>query len=152
MYLLIASALLFSGVAANASEATSVPKPPAPEPIEVTELPLPPTAPERSIGSCTVAINPHRTGCIDSAPLSFQSGSFLPDGHHVLALVHFMGAPALPDAANAYDGGQIIIVKADGTEFPNGDAWHCLTCGVPAENRVGIGPDQTYPQAFLDGK
>ena len=152
MYSLILSAVLLSCLAAIAAEATEVPKPPAPEPIEVTELPLPPTAPGSSIGACTVAINPHRTGCIDPAPLSFQSGSFLPGGHHVLALVHFMGAPLPPDAASAYNGGQIIIVKTDGTNFPNGDAWHCVTCDVPAENRVGAGPDQSYPQAFLDGK
>ena len=47
---------------------------------------------------------------------------------------------------------QIIVVKTDGTRFPNGDAWHCVNCGVPAGNRIGIGSDQTYPQAFLDGK
>jgi len=143
---------LFACLAAVASEPAKVPKPRAPEPIEVSELPLPPTAPGNSVGACTAAINPHGTGCIDPAPLSFQSGSFLPDGHRVLALVHFIGAPLPPDAASAYDGGQIILVKTDGTRFPNGDAWHCVTCGVPADHRVGVGPDQSYPQAFLDGK
>jgi hypothetical protein len=63
-----------------------------------------------------------------------------------------MGAPLPPDSASAYDGGHIIVVKTDGTKFPNGDAWRCLTCGVPADHRVGVGPDQSYPQAFLDGK
>jgi len=129
-----------------------LPKPPAPEPIAITELPLPPTAPSSDPGACTAAVNPNRTGCTTSAPLTFQSGSFLPDGHHVLALVHFTGAPVAPDPASIYQGGQIILVKTDGGKFPNGDAWKCVTCGVPAENALGVGPDQTYPQSFLDGK
>lgn len=129
-----------------------IPKPPSPEPIEVTELPLPPAAPSSNPGACTATINPHRTGCIDTAPLNFQSGSFLPDGHSALALVHFEGAPAAPDPASIYQGGQIIIVKADGTKFSNGDPWKCVTCGVPAKNAIGIGTDQAYPQAFADGK
>ena len=149
---LMSSGVFFACLAAVVAEEAKPPRPPAPEPIEVTVLPLPPTAPADSVGACTAAINPHRTGCIDPAPLSFQSGSFLPDGHHVLALVHFMGAPLPPDSASAYDGGHIIVVKTDGTKFPNGDAWRCLTCGVPADHRVGVGPDQSYPQAFLDGK
>ena len=134
------------------AEQARIPKPPAPEPIEVTELPLPPTAPSSNPGACTAAVNPNRTGCIDSAPLKFQSGSFLPNGHSVLALVYFVGAPAAPDPASIYDGGQIIIVKTDGTKFPNGDPWKCVTCGVPAKNAIGIGKDQSYPQTFLDGK
>jgi hypothetical protein len=85
-------------------------------------------------------------------PLSFQSGSFLPGGHHVLALVHFTGAPAAPDPASIYQGGQIIVVKTDGTKFSNGDPWKCVTCGVPTQNAFGVGSDQSYPQTFLDGK
>jgi hypothetical protein len=84
--------------------------------------------------------------------MTFQSGSFLPDGRHVLALVHFAGAPAAPDPARIYDGGQIIIVKTDGGKFSNGDRWKCLTCGVPAQNAIGINKAQDYPQSFLDGK
>ena len=128
-----------------------LPKPPAPEPIVISELPLPPVAPGGA-GSCTTAINPHHTGCIDPAALSFQSGSFLPDGHHVLALVHFAGAPAAPDSASIYDGGQIIVIKADGGKFSNGDSWKCLTCGVPAQNAMGISQAKDYPQSFRDGK
>jgi hypothetical protein len=134
------------------AEQSPIPKPPAPEPIQLTELPLPPTVSSSSPGACTAAVNPNRTGCIDPAPLSFQSGSFLPDGHHVLALVHFTGAPEAPDPSSIYQGGQIILVKADGTTFSNGDPWKCLTCGVPAQNAIGVGPDQSYPQSFLDGK
>jgi hypothetical protein len=151
--LLIAFAILASCISKSASaQEPRIPKPPAPEPIEVTELPLPPSAPLKTPGACTAAINPHRTGCIDTAPLSFQSGSFLPDGHSALARVNYIGAPAAPDPASIYSGGQIIIVKADGTKFSNGDPWKCVTCGVPAQKAVGIGKDQGYPQTFLDGK
>jgi hypothetical protein len=129
-----------------------MPKPPRPEPIDVAELPLPPTAPSASPDACTRTINPNGTGCIEAAALTFQSGSFLPDDRHVLALVHFVGAPAAPDPARIYQGGQIILVKTDGTTFSNGDTWKCLTCGVPSQNAVGIGSDQSYPQSFADGK
>ena len=128
-----------------------LPTPPRPEPIAVTELPLPPVT-QRAAGSCTAAINPHRTGCIDPDYMTFQSGSFLPDGHHVLALVQFVGAPAAPDPASIYDGGQLIIVKTDGGKFTNGDPWKCLTCAVPAKNAVGTSKALDYPQSFLDGK
>jgi len=149
---LVPYAVLLVSSTSVLGEQPQPPKPPTPEPIELHELPLPPAAPENGIGTCRAVTNPHRTGCIDPAPLSFQSGSFLPDGRHVLALVHFIGAPAAPDPASIYDGGQIIIVKTDGTRFPNGDSWKCITCGVPTENRLGIAPDQSYPQAFVDGK
>ena len=150
--LVFSVALALSGIAPVLAEQPLLPKPPAPEPIEVTELPLPPVAPSDTPDACTAAINPHRTGCIDTAPLSFQSGSFLPDGQEALARVHFIGAPAAPDPASIYQGGQIIIVKADGTRFSNGDPWKCITCGVPAKNAIGIGTDQGYPQSFRDGK
>ena len=124
------------------------PKAPLQERIDVTELPLPPTAPSREPGACTSAINPNRTGCIDSS----QSGSFLPDGHQVLAVVRFAGAPTAPDPASIYEGLKIILVKTDGTKFPNGDPWKCVTCGVPAQNAVGINNAWDYPQSFHDGK
>jgi len=55
--------------------------------------------------------------------------------------------------ASVYDGGQLILVKTDGATFPNGDPWKCITCGVPAANKVGINDpsDNTYPEAFADG-
>jgi hypothetical protein len=136
----------------SAAQKDSFPKPPKPEPVELTKLLLPPASPSADVGACKAAITPHRTGCVDTHALSFQAGSFLPDGRHVLALVHFVGAPAAPDTASVYEGGQIILVKADGTRFSNGDAWKCVTCGVPAQNAVGLDPDQSYPQSFADGK
>jgi hypothetical protein len=134
------------------SQQGHIPDPPSPEPIEITELPLPPAAPSDTPGACTAEINPHRTGCVDTHALSFQSGSFLPDGRHVLAMVHFVGAPAAPDPASIYQSVQIILVKADDTKFSNGDPWKCITCGVPVQNAVGTNPDHSYPQSFADGK
>lgn len=126
--------------------------PPDPEPIEVTELPLPPVAPSTAEGSCSPDINPSGTGCILQTGGLVQSGSFLPDGTHVTALVNFTGAAAAPDPASVYTGSQIILVKSDGTTFPNGDAWKCVTCGMPEENAQGVNEDMSYPQAFRDGK
>ena len=150
--LLAVLALGFFTVLPACTGQSRVPPPPTPEPIQLRELPLPPTAPSAGLGACSTAVNPRRTGCIDPAPLSFQSGSFLPDSHQVLALVHFVGAPAAPDPASIYQGEKIIIVKADGSRFSNGDAWKCITCGVSIQNAVGIGPDQSYPQSFRDGR
>ncbi|KAH7051369.1 hypothetical protein B0J12DRAFT_84738 [Macrophomina phaseolina] len=133
------------------TSASSVPPPPAPEPISVSELPLPPVTPSTEEGSCTVDINPNRTGCIGQST-GLQSGSFLPDGNHVTAKVTFTGAPAEPDPASIYKGDQIILVKTDGSTFPNGDAWKCVTCGVPEENAVGKSEALDYPQTFADGK
>jgi hypothetical protein len=142
---------MFMGGFATQAKGETIPKPPLPEPIAVTELPLPPVGPSKA-GACTAAVNPHRTGCIDPDYMSFQAGSFLPDGHHVLALVHFVGAPPAPDPSSIYAGGQIILVKTDGSVFSNGDPWKCVTCGVGANNAVGISRDQSYPQSFVDGR
>lgn len=125
-------------------EVRNNPPAPAPEPITVTELPLPPTAP--TSGTCS---NP--TGCI-AATGAMQSGSYLPDGNEVTADVTFAGAPAAPDPASIYSGTQLIIVKTDGTMFPNGEAWKCITCGIPAGNETGMNGATDYPQTFADGK
>ncbi|KAF4545171.1 Six-bladed beta-propeller TolB-like protein [Lasiodiplodia theobromae] len=130
----------------------AIPPPPDPEPISVSELPLPPVTPSTDEGSCTPDINPRRTGCIAQTNGLIQSGSFLPDGNHVTAAVTFAGAPAAPDSASMYNGSQIVLVKTDGSAFPNGDAWKCITCGVPEENAVGRSETVDYPQTFSDGK
>ncbi len=126
------------------------PPAPKPEPITVTELPLPPVASDAT-GSCTAAVNPQRTGCTDKA-VGLQSGGFLPGGHEVSADLTFAGAPKAPDPASIYSGLQLIVVKADGTKFPNDSAWKCLSCGIPAANQVGRGSAMDYPQPFADGK
>jgi hypothetical protein len=131
--------------------ASNAPPAPKPEPVSIEELPLPPTAPSATAGSCTTAINPNATGCMSADSEAIQSGSFLPDGHHVVALVNFAGAPAAPDPASIYSGPQLIIVKTDGTKFSNGDAWKCVTCGMPDANKVGVNWVLDYPQTFRDG-
>ncbi len=147
--------LLALSSAASASEVVAgfkLPVPPIPEPIDVVELPLPPVAPTTAEGACTAEINPRRTGCIAVAVGDFQAGDFHPDGKHVVANVEFVGAPAAPDPASIYGGQQLILIKADGTKFSNGDAWKCLSCGVPPANAVSIDPKKDYPHVFRNGK
>ncbi|KAI0975305.1 saponin hydrolase precursor [Xylaria arbuscula] len=123
--------------------------PPAPETIEITELTLPPALWNTTEGACTLEINPSGTGCW--YPTSLSGGSFTPDGLHVVATANFTGAPAAPDPASIYTGLQLFLIKADGTTFPNGDAWKCVTCGVPTANKVGATDLTTYAQTFRDG-
>lgn len=129
----------------------SAPRPPRPEPISIKELPLPPVTPSTATGACTTAINPRRTGCIGRTT-GLQSGTFLPDGKHVVAVVRFAGAPAAPDPAAVHTGSQLIVIKTDGTRFPDGDAWKCVTCGVPEANAAGRTEGLEQPQAFPDGR
>ncbi|KAH8893636.1 hypothetical protein GQ53DRAFT_859515 [Thozetella sp. PMI_491] len=148
------TAAVLCGIAVQAVLAYSaVPPPPAPETISITELPLPPLAPNNDAGACTKQINPSGTGCLVNGVFnSFQSGDFLPDGKHALAQVVFAGAPLAPDPASVYSGMQVILVKTDGTSFSNGDSWKCITCGVPAQNADAIDNSlYDYPQAFRDG-
>ncbi|QIW98902.1 hypothetical protein AMS68_004420 [Peltaster fructicola] len=138
----------------SGSEGTPWPPAPSPEPIDIIQLPLPPVAPSNATGACSGDINPWKTGCI-SQTTGLQVGNFYPGGDHVLAHVAFTGAPAAPDPASIYLGQQVILIKADGSTFSNGDAWKCITCGVPASRNAllakGSG-DYSYPQAFHDGK
>jgi hypothetical protein len=160
-------------------EVRNNPPAPQPEPVVVGELPLPPTAPSPDEGSCTTAINPHRTGCIAAYDNGiFEGPSYTWDGRHVLMPVEFAGAPAAPDPASVYSGQQVIAIKTDGQLFPSGDSWKCITCGVSAQHRRGAnitrGPGAGYisgssgrgalgaggptniavdhPQPFLDGR
>ncbi|KAF2998976.1 hypothetical protein E8E13_007428 [Curvularia kusanoi] len=130
-----------------------LPSTPSPEPIDIAELPLPPVAPSRDAGSCSVDINPRGTGCIarDLGEQRFQSGDFTPDGDHVIVNVEFAGAPAPPHAASIYTGEQVILVRTNGIPFSNGDAWRCLSCGVPTSHARGLNPERDYPHVFRDG-
>lgn len=127
--------------------------PPEPEPIEVIELPLPPVTADETEGGCTLSVNPNGTGCIGVTTFETLSGNFLPDGDHVTVSLVFTGAPAAPDPSSIYTGLNLIIVRTNGTLFPNGDAWKCITCGVPEDQQYGITSDMDYqyPQAFNDG-
>lgn len=123
------------------------------EPIKVIELPLPPVTLNETEGGCTRQVNPHGTGCIGANSSNLLSGNFLPDGDHVTASLVFTGAPASPDPRSNYTGLNLIIVRTNGTLFPNGDAWKCITCGVPTDQQYGLtsSMDYQYPQAFADG-
>ncbi|KAH7074032.1 hypothetical protein BKA63DRAFT_567197 [Paraphoma chrysanthemicola] len=129
------------------------PPPPSPEPIEVVELLLPPVAPSQDTGACTRDINPRGTGCIlrELGDYEFQAGDFSPDGNHVIINVKFVGAPAAPDPASIYDGEQLVLVKADGTTFKNGDTWKCLSCAVPEDQQKLLDPQRDYPHVFRSG-
>ncbi|KAL3456410.1 hypothetical protein BJX64DRAFT_294093 [Aspergillus heterothallicus] len=110
---------------------------PLPEPVSVIELPLPPVAPVDEPGACTRALNPHGTGCIGKTA-ELRNGNFLPDNKHIIAMVTFAGAPEAPDLASIYTGVQLIMIKTDGQTFSNGDAWKCITCGIPKAKRNGM--------------
>lgn len=143
----VAQALLSltaSRVLASQHDSINTPAP-EPEPIEVYELPLPPTIANTTEGACTLDINPRGTGCITQWGLI--SGDFSPDGRHVLAGATFVGAPA----DSIYTGAQLFYIKVDGTTFPNGDPWKCITCGVPVANQNGVTLSVDYPQTFTDG-
>lgn len=139
--------------AALEPKAKALPLPPQPEPIDIVELPLPPVSWSNVAGACNSTINPRGTGCITPFLGSqvFQSGGFTPDGKNVIANVEFVGAPVAPDPASIYHGEQIILIKADGTKFPNGDAWKCLSCGVPAQQARGLDPERDYPFVYRSG-
>lgn len=163
-------ALVFAAAMLLASVTAAAAAPHAPEPVSVRQLPLPPTAPSAAPGACTRKVNPHGAGCMSASEYGTLEGpSYMPDGRHVLLTVIFAGAPAAPDPASVYAGPQVIAVSTDGSRFANGDAWKCLTCGVPAANAVGInrhavkqriaslglaGPQPVFdhPQPFPDGK
>ncbi|KAM5356878.1 hypothetical protein ACJ41O_003524 [Fusarium nematophilum] len=134
----------------------NIAEPPEPETIDLVRLPLPPAISDYSVGACNVSVNPRRTGCMPvSNGRGFMSGSFLPDGKHVLALIHFVGARLAPEPGSTYNGSQIILVKTDDSTFGNGEKWKCLTCGVPGvPNTMAVNETEhlDYPQAFDDGK
>lgn len=130
---------------------TFIPPPPNPEAIEVTELRLPPAITSHEIGACSDEMNPHRTGCIHQTT-NLLGGGFTPDGLGVWAGMDFAGAPESPDPGSIYNGTHLVLIKADGSNFTNGDSWKCITCGVPKENgKFNDGDHLEYPQAFKDG-
>ncbi|MEU4344186.1 hypothetical protein AB0H00_23490 [Nocardia sp. NPDC023852] len=127
------------------------------EKVSLAQLPMPPTAPSAEAESCTGAINPRGTGCVDPGWGALGSvGTYWPDSEYVLVGATFAGAPAT-GAAAAHSGPQVLLVRTDGSTFPNGDGWKCLTCGVPvpplgtASFEYGVS-DVKYPiNGFHDG-
>jgi hypothetical protein len=115
---------------------------PLPEAIEISRLPLPPRP--NADGVCEAA-----TGCVTGG----GAGQFLPSGRAITLTVEYAGAPAPPDPRHIYSGPQVALLKVDGTAFPNGDPWKCITCGMPEENKSGgIDAEGEHPQPFPDGK
>lgn len=128
-----------------------VPPPPEPEEIIVSKLTLPPVVDSQEVGACTTELNPNGTGCIFKTT-NLSGGGFTPDGSAVWASMDFAGAPSAPDPAHIYNGTHLVLIKADGTTFSNGEAWKCISCGVTEENgQINEEKDLTYPQAFRDG-
>jgi len=116
-------------------------------PVSISELPVPPTAPSDAAGSCTPAVNPHGTGCVSAAWGALGSPGFYWSSRYVLLGVTYAGAPAA-GPGSVYSGPQVLLVRTDGTKFPDGDAWKCITCGIAATNETGIiTSDLTYPPA-----
>jgi hypothetical protein len=76
----------------------------------------------------------------------------LPHTDVIVATFTYAGAPATPDPRSIYSGGELALVKTDGTTFSDGDSWKCLTCGVPAVNEAGVSGGLSFAQPFNDGK
>ncbi|KAL5405878.1 hypothetical protein PMIN04_012212 [Paraphaeosphaeria minitans] len=148
---LIFLATIDAAVPSHSNALPHIPPPPARESIEVIELPLPPVAPSDDVGSCTLEVNPRGTGCIMRELSGFQAGDFTTDGNNVIVNVRFAGAPASPDPASIYTRDQLILVKADGAVFSNGDPWKCLSCGIPASQQQLRDPQLDYPHVFRSG-
>lgn len=124
------------------SSATDPGVAPEPEPIDISRLPLPPRP--NADGVCEAA-----TGCVGRG----QIGGFLPNGDSITLTVEYEGAPEAPDPRSIFSGPQVVLLKVDGTTFPDGEPWKCLTCGMPTENmHGGTTPDGEHPQPFPDGK
>lgn len=154
--ILLGLATLGTAAPLTTASPSEIPPPPAPETINLVRLPLPPAISDLSPGACSEAVNPRRTGCmLAAAGRALQSGSFLPDGRHVLAVVPFVGAPLAPELGSMYNGTNVVLVKTDDTVFANGEKWKCLTCGVPGvPNAQPLDATEhlDYPQAFTDGR
>ncbi|ASQ93496.1 hypothetical protein CGL27_10770 [Streptomyces sp. 11-1-2] len=59
--------------------------------------------------------------------------------------ITYAGAPST-GPASIYTGPQVLVVRTDGTTFPNGEAWKCVTCGVSYSSDIETS-QFTYPPA-----
>jgi hypothetical protein len=119
-------------------------------PAVISELPVPPTAPSDAAGSCTAAIDPNGTGCVSPDWGAIGSPGFYGDSRYVLLGVEYAGAPAT-GPASVYSGQQVVVESTEGRAFPGGDAWKCITCGVPAASRPGVTVTGYPPAHALPG-
>jgi hypothetical protein len=119
--------------------ARAAPPPPA-EPVALAELPLPPLAGP----DCAAPVS---TGCLEPGANEMELGGFLPGGKALLLRMRFAIAPA-----NGLPGDHLVLVRTDGTAFPGGNAWKCLTCGLSPSVAAAFGTRLDHPQPFPDGR
>lgn len=105
---------------------------------DIKELPVPPTVPPD--GVCT-----HPTGCVSADWSGLGSPGPARDPKYVFLGITYAGAPA-SGPASVYSGNQVLVVRTDGTTFPNGEAWKCITCGVSYGSEIDTS-QLVYPPA-----
>ncbi|MEU6375841.1 hypothetical protein [Streptomyces sp. NPDC046909] len=106
--------------------------------VDIKELPVPPTVPQD--GVCT-----HPTGCVSADWGGIGTPGSARDPKYVFLGLTYAGAPE-SGPASIYRGEQIAVVRTDGSTFPNGEAWKCITCGASYGSEIAT--DQfDYPPA-----
>ncbi|MGD6741752.1 hypothetical protein ACOKM3_07925 [Streptomyces sp. BH106] len=90
--------------------------------VDIKELPVPPTVPQN--GVCT-----HPTGCVSADWSGIGTPGPARDPKYVFLGITYAGAPD-SGPASVFRGNQVLVVRTDGSTFPNGEAWKCVTCGV----------------------
>ncbi|MFF7656246.1 hypothetical protein ACFZCY_41575 [Streptomyces sp. NPDC007983] len=121
--LMLAATLSTTQVQAAARTSTAADGAPAHQPqVDIKELPVPPTVPPD--GVCA-----HPTGCVSADWGGIGTPGPAKDPKYVFLGITYAGAPET-GPASIYSGPQVLVLRTDGTTFPNGEAWKCLTCGV----------------------
>ncbi|WP_328352703.1 hypothetical protein OG800_09745 [Streptomyces sp. NBC_00445] len=106
--------------------------------VDIKQLPVPPTVPQD--GVCT-----HPTGCVSADWGGIGTPGPARDPRYVFLGITYAGAPA-SGPASVYSGNQVLVVRTDGTTFPNGEAWKCVTCGVSYGSEIDTS-QLVYPPA-----
>ncbi|WP_413804651.1 hypothetical protein [Streptomyces sp. OE57] len=106
--------------------------------VDIKELPVPPTVPQD--GVCT-----HPTGCVSADWSGIGTPGPARDPKYTFLGITYAGAPA-SGPASVYSGNQVLVVRTDGTTFPNGEAWKCITCGVSFGSAIDTS-QLVYPPA-----
>ncbi|MFB7160992.1 hypothetical protein [Streptomyces sp. NPDC056242] len=119
---------------AHAGDATTTAQPR----VSIAQLPVPPTVPDD--GVCT-----RPTGCVSADWSGIGTPGPARDPKYVFLGITYAGAPET-GPASVYSGNQVLVVRTDGSTFPNGEAWKCLTCGVSYSSDIDTS-QLTYPPA-----
>lgn len=106
--------------------------------VDIKELPVPPTVPQD--GVCT-----HPTGCVSADWSGIGTPGPTRDPKYVFLGITYAGVPE-SGPASVYSGNQVLVVRTDGTTFPNGEAWKCITCGVSYGSEIDTS-QLVYPPA-----